>query len=139
MLACSVSCCVWYWPRGTAGPLSRCFPRRCSPSGQVGQNGVIEEEMIRAHSNRAAGAMRAPMERQSEEAGKIVRDIRRAARRHYTAGGLDQEKVCSSILGSGLTTRALVRGVAQPARAKSKPMLVDANTAHRQKSIKSAT
>src|SRR5260370_37364697 len=77
--------------------------------------------------------MRAAAEQQAEEAEKIVRDIRRATRRHYAAGGYRSRKVCSSILGRGLTTRALVRGVAQPARAKNKPMLVDANTARRQK------
>ncbi len=77
--------------------------------------------------------MRAPVERQSEEAEKIVRDIRRATRRQYTAGGLAREKVCSTILRRGLTTRALVGVVAQLARAKNKPMLSDANTAHRQK------
>ncbi len=79
--------------------------------------------------------MRAAAEQHSEEAEKIVRDIRRATRRHYAAGGFR----CSSILGRGLTTRALVRGVAQAARVKNKPMLVDANTAHHQKSIKSGT
>ena len=54
-------------------------------------------------------------------------------------GDLDREKVRSSIPGRGLTTRALVRDVAQPARAKNKPMLPGANAAHRQKSIKSGT
>ena len=77
--------------------------------------------------------MRAAVEQQSEKAEKIVRDIRRATRRHHAAGGFRSRKVCSSILGRGLTTRALVRGVAQAARVKNKPMLVDANTARRQK------
>jgi len=36
--------------------------------------------------------MRAAAEQHSEEAEKIVRDIRRATRRHYAAGALDREK-----------------------------------------------
>ena len=36
--------------------------------------------------------MRAAVEQQSEEAEKIVRDIRRATRRHLRLGDLDRER-----------------------------------------------
>ena len=68
----------------------------CSPSAQVGQKGVIEEERVWGSSSTARGAeMRSKMETHSDEAEKRVRDIRRATRRQFSA----EEKVRIVIAG----------------------------------------
>jgi hypothetical protein len=61
------------------------------------------------------------------------RTVQRATRRQDAARRFRSRKVCISILGRGSRARALVPEVVQPARAINKPMLRDANTAHRQK------
>jgi hypothetical protein len=61
----------------------------------VRQNRAIEEERIFELIVTAGGTMRTAVERQSEEAEKIVRHIRRATRRQDTA----EEKVRIVIAG----------------------------------------